>query len=115
MINAKRDRRMKMEMIKDLQETVYAMTSDDYKQRFIAEYAQVAIRANKLSDIINRYFNDALDFKLECDMWLLVEQYMVMKHYIENLSCLLLIQHKELNRLLLKKKILIIILLTYLK
>ena len=29
-----------MEMIKDLQETVYAMTSDDYKQRFIAEYAQ---------------------------------------------------------------------------
>ena len=24
---------MKMEMIKDLQETVYAMTSDNYKQR----------------------------------------------------------------------------------
>ena len=77
---------MKMEMIKDLQETVYAMTSDDYKQRFIAEYAQMAIRANKLSDIINRYFNDALDFKLECDIWLLVEQYMVMKHYIEILQ-----------------------------
>ena len=75
-----------MEMIKDLQETVYAMTSDDYKQRFIAEYAQVAIRANKLSDVINRYFNDTLDFKLECDIWLLVEQYMVMKHYIEILQ-----------------------------
>ena len=75
-----------MEMIKNLQETVYAMTSDDYKQRFIAEYAQVAIRANKLSDIINRYFNDALDFKLECGIWLLVEQYMVMKHYIEILQ-----------------------------
>ena len=75
-----------MEMIKDLQETVYAMTSDDYKQRFIAEYAQVAIRANKLSDIINRYFNDTLDFKLECGIWLLVEQYMVMKHYIEILQ-----------------------------
>ena len=77
---------MKMEMIKDLQETVYAMTSDNYKQRFIAEYAQVAIRANKLSDIINRYFNDALYFKLECGIWLLVEQYMVMKHYIEILQ-----------------------------
>ena len=75
-----------MEMIKDLQETVYAMTSDDYKQRFIAEYAQVAIRANKLSDVINKYFNDALDFKLECGIWLLVEQYMVMKHYIEILQ-----------------------------
>ena len=75
-----------MEMIKDLQETVYAMTSDDYRQRFIAEYAQVAIRANKLSDVINRYFNDTLDFKLECDIWLLVEQYMVMKHYIEILQ-----------------------------
>ena len=75
-----------MEMIKDLQETVYAMTSDNYKQRFIAEYAQVAIRANKLSDIINRYFNDTLDFKLECGIWLLVEQYMVMKHYIESLQ-----------------------------
>ena len=33
-----------MEMIKDLQETVYAMTSDNYKQRFIAEYTQVVIR-----------------------------------------------------------------------
>ena len=75
-----------MEMIKDLQETVYAMTSDDYKQRFVAEYAQVVIRANKLSDIINRYFNDTLDFKLECGIWLLVEQYMVMKHYIEILQ-----------------------------
>ena len=75
-----------MEMIKDLQETVYAMTSDDYKQRFVAEYAQVAIRANKLSDVINKYFNDALDFKLECGIWLLVEQYMVMKHYIEILQ-----------------------------
>ena len=75
-----------MEMIKDLQETVYAMTSDDYKQRFIAEYTQVTIRANKLSDVINRYFNDTLDFKLECGIWLLVEQYMVMKHYIEILQ-----------------------------
>ena len=75
-----------MEMIKDLQETVYAMTSDDYKQRFIAEYAQATIRANKLSDVINRYFNDTLDFKLECGVWLLVEQYMVMKHYIEILQ-----------------------------
>ena len=75
-----------MEMIKDLQETVYAMTSDDYKQRFIAEYAQVTIRANKLSDVINRYFNDTLDFKLECGIWLWVEQYMDMKNYIEILK-----------------------------
>ena len=75
-----------METIKDLHQPVYAMTSDDYKQRFIAEYAQVTIRANKLSDVINRYFNDTLDFKLECGIWLLVEQYMVMKHYIEILQ-----------------------------
>ena len=86
MINAKREKRIKMEMIEDLQETIYAMTSDDYKQRFVAEYVQVVIRANKLNDIINRYFNDALDFKLECGIWLLVEQYMVMKHYIEILQ-----------------------------
>ena len=75
-----------MEMIKDLQETVYAMTSDDYKQRFIAEYFFFFIFVYKLSDVINRYFNDALDFKLECGIWLLVEQYMVMKHYIEILQ-----------------------------
>lgn len=75
-----------MEMIKDLQETVYAMTSDDYKQRFLAEYAQVVIRANKLSDVIDGYFNETLDFKPECGIWLLVEQYMVMKHYIEILQ-----------------------------
>ena len=75
-----------MEMIKDLQETVYAMTSDDYKQRFLAEYAQTVIRANKLSDVIDRYFNESLDFKPKCNIWLLVEQYMVMKHYIEILQ-----------------------------
>ena len=77
---------MKMEMIKDLQETVYAMTSDNYKQRFIAEYAQVVIRANKLVDVINGYFNETLEFKLECGICLIVEQYMVMKHYIEILQ-----------------------------
>lgn len=75
-----------MEMIKDLQETVYAMTSDDYKQRFIAEYTQVVIRANKLVDVINRYFNETLEFKPECGICLIVEQYMVMKHYIEILQ-----------------------------
>ena len=75
-----------MEMIKDLQETVYAMTSDDYKQRFIAEYAQVVIRANKLVDVINGYFNETLDFKLECSIWMLIEQYVIMKYYIEILQ-----------------------------
>ena len=75
-----------MEMIKDLQETVYAMTSDDYKQRFIAEYAQVVIRANKLSDAIKGYFNETLNFKLGYGIWLIVEQYMIMKHYIEILQ-----------------------------
>ena len=77
---------MKMEMIKDLQETVYAMTSDNYKQRFIAEYTQVVIRANRLSDVIDGYFNETLNFKLGCGIWLIVEQYMVMKHYIEILQ-----------------------------
>ena len=75
-----------MEMIKDLQKTVYAMTSDDYKQRFIAEYAQVVIRANKLADVINGYFNETLDFKPECSIWMLIEQYVIMKHYIEILQ-----------------------------
>ena len=75
-----------MEMIKDLQETVYAMTSDDYKQRFVAEYTQVVIRANRLSDVIDGYFNETLNFKLGCGIWLIVEQYMVMKHYIEILQ-----------------------------
>ena len=46
----------------------------------------MVIRANKLVDVINGYFNEILEFKPECGICLIVEQYMVMKHYIEILQ-----------------------------
>lgn len=36
-----------------LSETINLMTSDDWKDRFVAEYAQLVIRLSKLEDVLN--------------------------------------------------------------
>lgn len=46
----------------ELKDTVSMMCSDDYKERFKAEYYQLKIRYDKLSNIINDYnFNNNID------------------------------------------------------
>ena len=41
-----------MEKITDLSQTVELMSSEDYKERFIAEYAQVKIRYLRLKKVL---------------------------------------------------------------
>ena len=38
----------------ELKDTIAGMTSEDYKERFIAEYTQCCIRANKLKKFIGK-------------------------------------------------------------
>ena len=41
----------------ELTDTVAGMLSNDYKERFIAEYQQVKIRRDKLQNMVNRWDN----------------------------------------------------------
>ena len=48
----------------ELKDTVQLMQSDDYKDRFIAEYRQLVIRFKKLRKMVENWNN--LDFLPEC-------------------------------------------------
>lgn len=45
-----------------LSETVEKMVSEDYKERFIAEYEQLAIRCIGLSNMLKEWDNGELNF-----------------------------------------------------
>lgn len=66
----------------ELKDTVNGMISEDYKERFIAEYQQLVIRLNKLKDIVWKAREGKLDFDITEDrLDLLVDQLDVMKRY----------------------------------
>lgn len=68
----------------ELKDTIDGMLSNDYKERFKAEYKQVFIRYKKLEDIINNYYD--LDFKPKTPLSLLKKQSRVMFDYLNVLS-----------------------------
>ena len=65
-----------------LADTTALMTSDDYKERFKAEYLQTRIRHSKLHEIITEYENNTLGFELTCPIELLKAQYASMYNYL---------------------------------
>lgn len=67
---------------KTLEETVDLMSSEDYKERFRAEYYQVKIRYKKLSDMVTKYAQDKLDFEPTCSLPLLQDQLNAMHYYM---------------------------------
>lgn len=68
-----------------LKDTINLMTSDDYKERFKAEYHQVKIRYDKLDEMTVKYEAGTLPFTPNCSLELLKEQKKHMGNYI---SCL---------------------------
>lgn len=50
----------------ELRDTIDMMESEDYKERFEAEYYQVAIRYRKLKTMLDKWDRGALDFKPSC-------------------------------------------------
>lgn len=67
---------------KNLEDTVDLMSSEDYKDRFRAEYYQVKLRHKKLSEMITKYAQDKLDFEPTCSLELLQDQLNAMYHYM---------------------------------
>lgn len=53
-------------MIKTLKDTVELMNSEDYKERFIAEYKQLIIRYKGLRNMLDKWDRGELNFKPTC-------------------------------------------------
>lgn len=66
----------------ELAETIELMQSEDFKERFKAEYWQTKIRHSKLSEMLMKYEAGTLDFEPKCPNTLLVWQRDVMKRYL---------------------------------
>ena len=78
--------------MKELKETIEMMCSDDYKERFKAEYFQLKIRYLKLHDMTIKYEAGSLGFTPKCSLKLLREQLKNMENY---LFCLKIRAEKE--------------------
>ena len=66
----------------ELKETVGLMLSEDYKDRFRAEAAQLSIRVKKLQDVLEKHESGKLGFELSCPVELLKEQLAAMVQYL---------------------------------
>ena len=63
-------------------ETIKMMQSEDYKERFKAEYYQTRIRYDKLHRMIVKADAGTLEFKPTCSIELLKEQKSAMGKYL---------------------------------
>lgn len=81
----------------ELHETVAMMQSDDYKERFKAEYQQVKIRYDKLDTMTVKYEAGTLPFTPDCSLALLKEQKSYMGNYIRCLKVRAEIEHIDLS------------------
>lgn len=84
----------------ELKETVELMNSDDYKERFVAEYHQVKIRYEKLKNFCNKIEVEEMlgkeVTKHDCPLELLREQQKYMGLYLSVLEKRALIENVEL-------------------
>ena len=65
----------------ELKDTIKLMISDDYNDRFRAEYYQLEVRIDKLQTMLEKYKNNKLDFVPKCSYELLSKQLEAMVQY----------------------------------
>lgn len=80
----------------ELKDTVELMNSDDYKERFKAEYYQTKIRYEKLHKVVVEYEANKLDFEPNCSIDLLKSQKAAMGQYLYALEVRAKIEEIEL-------------------
>ena len=84
-----------------LEDTIPMMTSDDYRERFFAEYAQTKIRHEKLKHFCNRIEGAMLVSEAgpehDCPLSLLREQQTAMGEYLHILELRAVIEHIDLS------------------
>lgn len=67
----------------ELKDTIEMMTSEDYKERFKAEYYQVKIRKEKLRKMICDFNTKKLNFTPTCPLELYYKQGYSMQEYLD--------------------------------
>lgn len=72
--------------INPLRETAVLMNSNDYKDRFIAEYRQLQLRYDALCLLCHKWDNDNLDFTPTCPREIYDDQLLAMKNYLDILE-----------------------------
>ena len=82
----------------ELRDTVDMMNSDDYKDRFKAEYYQTKIRYTKLHEMLVKHEAGVLDFKPTCPIAKLQEQKRYMGEYLRCLEVRAAIEGIELQK-----------------
>lgn len=70
----------------ELKDTIDLMNSEDYKERFKAEYLQTKIRYDKLHTMTIKYEAGTLNFEPSCSLELLKEQKSYMGNYLRILE-----------------------------
>ena len=72
----------------NLSQTAELMSSEDYKERFIAEYAQIAIRTKRLSRVLKSIEDKTAPacFTPTCPIEKLAEQLCYMQNYLSVLD-----------------------------
>lgn len=80
----------------ELADTIELMVSNDYKERFRAEYLQTKIRYDKLHNVILHYEANALDFEPQCSLETLKAQAKYMGQYLYMLELRAVIEGIEL-------------------
>lgn len=81
----------------ELKETIELMNSEDYKERFKAEYLQTKIRYDKLHKMTIKYEAGTLEFEPSCSLEILKEQKSYMGNYLRMLELRAEIEKIELN------------------
>lgn len=80
----------------ELKDTIKLMESEDYKDRFKAEYYQTKIRCDKLHKMLVKYEADTLEFEPSCSLSLLTQQVNCMGNYLRILEIRAEIENIEL-------------------
>lgn len=70
----------------ELKDTITLMTSEEYVERFKAEYIQTKIRYEKLHKMLIKLEAGTLDFKPKCSTSILLQQKRVMGDYLKILE-----------------------------
>lgn len=81
----------------ELKDTINMMNSEDYKERFKAEYYQAKIRYEKLCTMLIKFEAKTLEFIPTCPIDVLMDQKYYMEQYINTLRVRAEIEGIELN------------------
>ena len=74
------------EKIKTLKDTIDLMLSDNYIDRFVAEYVQTKIRYESLHTMLNKWDAGTLEFEPTCPKVKLLNQQSAMGNYLNQLE-----------------------------